>query len=305
MSDAHNTDDHDGPHEGPIKTPKQLILAIFFSFVVPIIAIILLVMYVVTDHKPAAGSDGLTPEAIAKRIHPVGVVEVKDMSDPAALKSGEQVYAAQCVACHGVGLAGAPKFGDSTAWAPRLGQGYDTLLSHALKGKGAMGAQGGGDYSDLEIGRAVVYMTNQAGAKFDQPKAVAEAAAPEAAAAPGAAPAASAAGPAAAAPAPLAVVAVSSVAAAKLAAADVAKPDAVAVVPVLYSQLCQTCHVAGLAGAPKLGDKTAWAPRLAQGIDGLTASVIKGKGAMPPKGGSAASDAEIKAVVAYMVSSVK
>ena len=305
MSDAHNTDDHDGPHEGPIKTPKQLILAIFFSFVVPIIAIILLVMYVVTDHKPAAGSDGLTPEAIAKRIHPVGVVEVKDMSDPAALKSGEQVYAAQCVACHGAGLAGAPKFGDSTAWAPRLGQGYDTLLSHALKGKGAMGAQGGGDYSDLEIGRAVVYMTNQAGAKFDQPKAVAEAAAPEAAAATGAAPAASAAVPAAAAPAPLAVVAVSSVAAAKLAAADVAKPDAVAVVPVLYSQLCQTCHVAGLAGAPKLGDKTAWAPRLAQGIDGLTASVIKGKGAMPPKGGSAASDAEIKAVVAYMVGSVK
>ena len=294
MSDAHNTDDHDGPHEGPIKTPKQLILAIFFSFVVPIIAIILLVMYVVTDHKPAAGSDGLTPEAIAKRIHPVGVVEVKDMSDPAALKSGEQVYATQCVACHGAGLAGAPKVGDSTAWAARLGQGYDTLLSHALKGKGAMGAQGGGDYSDLEIGRAVVYMTNKAGAKFDEPKAVAEGAAPEAAAAPGAAPAASAAAPAAAAPAPLAV-----------AAADVVKPDAGAVVPVLYSQLCQTCHVAGLAGAPKLGDKAAWAPRLAQGIDGLTASVIKGKGAMPPKGGSAASDAEIKAVVAYMVSSVK
>ena len=305
MSDAHNTDDHDGPHEGPIKTPKQLILAIFFSFVVPIIAIILLVMYVVTDHKPAAGSDGLTPEAIAKRIHPVGVVEVKDMSDPAALKSGEQVYAAQCVACHGAGLAGAPKFGDSTAWAPRLGQGYDTLLSHALKGKGAMGAQGGGDYSDLEIGRAVVYMTNKAGAKFDEPKAVAEGAAPAAAAATGAAPAASAAAPAAAAPAPLAVAAVSSVAAAKLAAADVAKPDVGAVVPVLYSQLCQTCHVAGLAGAPKLGDKAAWAPRLAQGVDGLTASAIKGKGAMPPKGGSAASDAEIKAVVAYMVSSVK
>ena len=192
----------------------------------------------------------------------------------------------------------------SSDLAPRLGQGYDTLLSHALKGKGAMGAQGGGDYSDLEIGRAVVHLTNKAGAKFDEPKAVA----PEAAAATGAAPAASAAAPAAAASAPLAVAGVSSVpsvATATLAAADVAKPDAVAVVPALYSQLCQTCHVAGLAGAPKLGDKTAWAPRLAQGIDGLTASVIKGKGAMPPKGGSAASDAEIKAVVTYMVSSVK
>ena len=51
--------------------------------------------------------------------------------------------------------------------------------------------------------------------------------------------------------------------------------------------------------------KAGWAPRLAQGVDGLTASAIKGKGAMPPKGGTTASDAEIKAVVAYMVASVK
>ena len=65
------------------------------------------------------------------------------------------------------------------------------------------------------------------------------------------------------------------------------------------------CHAAGVAGAPKIGDKAAWAPRLAAGVDGLTASVIKGKGAMPPKGGSGASEADIKAVVAYMVSSVK
>ncbi|NWG74410.1 MAG: c-type cytochrome, partial [Rubrivivax sp.] len=71
-------------------------------------------------------------------------------------------------------------------------------------------------------------------------------------------------------------------------------------------QACQACHAAGVAGAPKLGDKAAWAPRLAAGVDGLTASVIKGKGAMPPRGGAmAASDADIKAVVAYMVDSVK
>jgi cytochrome c5 len=61
-----------------------------------------------------------------------------------------------------------------------------------------------------------------------------------------------------------------------------------------------------VANAPKIGDKAAWAPRLAQGVDGLTASAIKGKGAMPPKGGAAtASDADIKAVVTYMVGSVK
>ena len=300
MSDAHTTDDHDGPHEGPIKTPKQLILAVFFSFVVPIIAIILLVMYVVSDHRPAAGSDGLTAEAVARRIQPVGTVAVKDLSDPAALKSGEQVYGAQCVACHGAGLAGAPKLGDVAAWAPRLGQGYDMLLTSALKGKGAMGAQGGGDYTDLEIGRAVVHMTNQAGAKFDEPKAVASAAS----AAPNLAAAAATPAAVAAAVAPV-VAPVAATVAATAAPVATEKVAASVAVPALYTQACQTCHVAGVAGAPKLGDKAAWAPRLAQGIDGLTTSVINGKGAMPPKGGSTASDAEIKAVVSYMVSTVK
>lgn len=66
------------------------------------------------------------------------------------------------------------------------------------------------------------------------------------------------------------------------------------------------CHAAGVAGAPKFGDKAGWSPRLALGVDGLTASVIKGKGAMPPKGGAAAaSDADIKAAVTYMVNAVK
>jgi cytochrome c5 len=68
---------------------------------------------------------------------------------------------------------------------------------------------------------------------------------------------------------------------------------------------CAACHVAGVAGAPKFGDKAAWAPRVGAGVDALTASVIKGKGAMPPKGGSAASDAEIKASVQYMLDAVK
>ena len=86
------------------------------------------------------------------------------------------------------------------------------------------------------------------------------------------------------------------------AAPAAAKSDAV---PALYTQICAACHIAGVANAPKLGDKAAWAPRLPLGVDGLTASVIKGKGAMPPKGGSAASEAEIKAAVSYMVATVK
>jgi cytochrome c5 len=283
MSEAHADDDL--PHEGPIKTPRQLLGAVVAAFVVPIIVIILLVNYVVADKMPAAGSSGLTAEAVAQRIQPVGRVEIKDASDPGSLKTGQQVYAAQCVACHGSGAAGAPKFGDAAAWGPRVKASYETLLASALKGKGNMTAQGGGEFSDLEIGRAVVYMANQGGGKFEEPKAPAASAAAEAPAA--AVVPASAAAPAAA----VAVVAPAA-----------AKADAV---PALYSQVCSVCHAAGVAGAPKLGDKAAWAPRLAPGVDGLTASAIKGKGAMPPKGGSAASDADIKAVVAYMVAAAK
>ena len=167
---------HDEPHEGPIKTPKQLIWAVVASFVVPIAALVLLVNYVNSGTKPAAGSDAMSAEATALRLQRVGSVALRDASAPAVLRTGEQVYQAQCTACHSAGVAGAPKSGDAAAWGPRLKQGYDGLLNSALKGKGAMGAQGGGEYSDFEIGRAVVYMANKGGGKFAEPAAPAPAA---------------------------------------------------------------------------------------------------------------------------------
>ena len=173
MSDSH---DQDNDHTGPIKTPKQLISAVVASFVVPIIVIILLINYVAMGDKPAAGTAALEPEAVGQRIAPVARVELKDATDAASVKTGEQVYQTVCTACHAAGAAGAPKLGDAAAWAPRVKTGYDSLLNSALKGKGAMGAQGGGDFSDFEISRAVVYMANQGGAKFDEPKAPASAA---------------------------------------------------------------------------------------------------------------------------------
>jgi cytochrome c5 len=164
-----------------------------------------------------------------------------------------------------------------------------------------MGPQKGGDFSDLEIARAVVYMANKGGANFPEPKApAAGASAPAAdttAAAPASAPAvpAAPAAPQAATPAPAAAPAAATQAAAAGGAA-----------PALYTQTCQVCHAAGVAGAPKLGDKAAWAPRIAQGMDTLVATAIKGKGAMPPKGGAAsASEADIRAVVTYMVNAAK
>jgi len=73
-----------------------------------------------------------------------------------------------------------------------------------------------------------------------------------------------------------------------------------------YDAVCGACHGSGVAGAPKFGDKAAWAPRLKQGADALHASALKGKGAMPPKGGNLTlPDAEVKAAVDYMLSAVK
>jgi cytochrome c5 len=297
MSDAQQRTHADPPHEGPIKTPKQVIAAVIAAFVIPIAVIGLLVAYVAADRQTGAGSEQSAEQAVAQRLRPIGRVEVKDTSDPAALKSGEQVYAAQCVACHGSGAAGAPKLGDATAWAPRLKAGFEALLNSALKGKGAMPPQGGGDHTDFEIARAVVYMTNKAGAKFEEPKQPA--------------PGAQAAAPAAPTPAAASAVTAATVAASVATAAPAAPPPAPAqqtagtAPPALYGQVCQACHAAGVAGAPKLGDKAAWAPRISEGLDALTAAVIKGKGAMPPRGGSAATDADIRATVSYMVGTVK
>ena len=74
----------------------------------------------------------------------------------------------------------------------------------------------------------------------------------------------------------------------------------------VYSRACIACHQAGVAGAPKFGDKAVWAARIGGGMEALYASVLKGKGAMPPKGGQTAlADAEVKAAVDYMVAAAK
>ena len=185
MSDAQHTE-HEENHEGPIRTPKQLVTAVVAAFVVPIVIIIMLANFVDFGGRTGAGSDGMSDEAVAHRIQRVGSIVLKDASAPTVLKTGEQVYTAQCAACHATGAAGAPKFGDGAAWGPRVKTGYEALLTSALKGKGAMGAQGGGELSDLEIGRAVIYMSNQGGAKFAEP------AVPAASAAAASAPAAAA-----------------------------------------------------------------------------------------------------------------
>ena len=174
MSDSHNQ------HETAIKTPKQLVVAVVAGFLVPILIIALLVKYVSSDNKVGAGSSAQTPDAIASRISPVaneGFTFI-DASAPKTLQSGEAVYNAACAACHATGAAGAPKFGDAGAWGPRIAQGYDTVLKHAVEGIRAMPAKGGNpDLDNVEVARAVVHMANASGGKFKEPEVKAAAAA--------------------------------------------------------------------------------------------------------------------------------
>jgi cytochrome c5 len=154
-----------------------------------------------------------------------------------------------------------------------------------------MPAKGGNpSLDDFEIERAVVYMANSAGGKFAEP------------AEPKPAPAPAAAVPAAA-PMVAATVAATAVTLPAVAAPAPATSD---VGEKLYKQACAACHIAGVAGAPKFGDKTAWAPRIATGMDAMVAAVISGKGIMPAKGGAAgASDADLRAATQYMVDAAK
>jgi len=260
---------HDS-HSSFIQTPKQLITVVLLAFLVPIIGIILIVQLVTSSKAPDPAT--LAPEAVAQRIQPVGHVEFGTGGGAAASgRSGEEVVKTTCAACHQAGVAGAPKIGDKAQWAPRIKQGLQTLVQTALKGKGAMPPKGGnGSLSDDEVARAVVFMANQSGAKFKEPAQTPQAVA--------AAPAAQSGN-------------------AKPAAADGKK---------IFDTTCTACHTAGVAGAPKLGDKAAWAPRIKQGMDTLVQAAEKGKGAMPPKGGNASlSDADIRAAVEFMVSQSK
>ncbi|CAB3632079.1 Cytochrome c6 [Achromobacter pulmonis] len=307
-----NEQEHIEEHSSPIKTPKQLIVTVILAFVVPIAIIILLVNMVASGAKVGAGSDTLSSEAVTKRIAPVAGFELVDANAPKVFKTGEQVFAAVCTACHTAGVAGAPKVGDNAAWAPFIQSGFDTMLNVALHGKGGMPAKGGNPtLSDYEVARAVVYMANKSGGSLPEPAAPAEdGAQKEAEAAPAAAAPVAAAAPAAAAPAaaPAAAAAAPATAAAAPAAAPAPQQTA-AVNPAgekLYKSVCFACHATGVANAPKFGDKAAWEPYIKTGMDAMVKVAMQGKPPMPPKGGAAnASEDDIRAAVQYMVNAAK
>lgn len=302
MSDAHNE------HESVIKTPKQLVVAVIAAFIVPIFIIVLLVQYVASNQRVGAGSDGQSEEAVAARIAPVADAgfTLRDANAPKQLLSGADVYKANCAACHDSGAAGAPRTGDNAGWTSRIAKGFDTMVKNAIVGIGAMPPKGGNtDLDDVEVARAVAYMANQSGGKFQEPAAPAAAPATttteatEERSPAGGAPMASATAPITSSPSQLTqAVTPSEPAAAPAATADVGKK--------IYDSACLACHSTGAAGAPRTGDKAEWAKRMQKGADTVYANAIKGIGIMPPKGGAtSASDADIKAAVDYMLAQSK
>lgn len=280
---------------------------------------------------PAVAEPTAVVAKVEENIKPVATVEVAAAdAGPHADKTGEQVVTAVCGMCHGAGLMNSPKIGDKDAWKPRIAQGYDTLLSHAINGIRAMPAKGGNPaLTDGEIANAVAHMANLGGADFKAPapKAadttpVADAKAPLLVAVDATPVVAAttkdisvektvkkveskAAGKVAVAvQAP--VVGKSTVVEAKaesvaLVAKESAAPEASATGKEVYKSTCQMCHATGLMSAPKFGDKVQWAPRVAQGYDTLVNHAIHGIRAMPAKGGNEDwSDKEIGNAVKYM-----
>jgi len=152
-------------HESPIKTPKQLVTVLVLAFVVPIVVIVLLAQLATSGRN--YDEDAKSPEAVAKRIKPVAEVNL-GAAGPAASGStvqaatkadGRTVYESTCMACHGAGVANAPKFGDKKAWATHLVHGTEHVYENALKGKGAMPPKGGNlTLSEAEVKAAVDYM---------------------------------------------------------------------------------------------------------------------------------------------------
>lgn len=253
-------------------------------------------------------TDPIMRAALMQRIEPTAAVRTSMDDLPAAapaaemaavgqIKSGEELVQGACAACH-VGAAaaavGAPALGDDAAWATRAEAGLDALVASVINGKGSMPARGGSTYSDEEIRKAVEHMAGLEVSEADIPK---EQAGEESAEAVVEAEAETTAETIAETTAEAGETAT-----AVAAVVGVAPEGLTDSVKGTVDGVCAGCHLAGVANAPKTGDKEAWQIRADKGMDALTSSVINGLGVMPPRGGSALSDEEVPMAIQYLMS---
>jgi cytochrome c5 len=193
--------DHNAPSSGQGTNPVKIAIFVAIGALVLILGIALLAQFAVGAHTLGASNERAnSPEVIARNIAPVATLAVDPSKGPvptaaapaaavaaktpdapivamaipaaapagaAAPSGGEGTYKTACTACHGAGIAGAPKTGDKGAWATRIAQGKDTLYEHALKGfqgkGGLMPAKGGNtSLADADVKAAVDYMVSLA-----------------------------------------------------------------------------------------------------------------------------------------------
>jgi cytochrome c551/c552/cytochrome c5 len=294
-----------------IKTQKQLVIVVVLAFVIPI-ALIVSLSQLITGMKPPGSAEA--DSQLLSRIKPFGEVTIADASSPKGNLSGEQVYQSVCKTCHEPGIAGAPKVADKAAWAVPIKRGYETLVQHAItgfqEGGKVMPPKGGNpDLADIEVQRAVVYMTNRSGANFKEPPApAATASAATAAAAPAPTPAAtsSATAPAAAAPGADGATPAAATAAPSSTAKASGPLDLAAAQAMMQKDGCGACHavdkkVVGPAyqdvAAKYKGDAGALA-RLTQKVKAGGVGVW-GPVPMPPN--SWVADGDIQALVTWIL----
>jgi cytochrome c5 len=307
----------------------SMVLGALLAFTV---VIFFLARFLMSENK--VDYEPLIKSGIEQRIRPVGGVSTGKVAQAApeaaapsggAQASGQQTFDQACSTCHTTGTAGAPKVTDKAAWQPRIKQGKQTLYKHAINGLGVMPPKGGqASLSDAQVKAAVDYIVAQvsggaAGAKQQPTEAPAKGGQkPVGDAGQGAASAERAgkkptdqAGKTAAdkktqgakLPAVGADVSSGEQSNTQTAPADKAT---LAAGKKVYESTCSACHGTGAAGAPRLGDKAAWASHLKEGKAHLYQSTLNGTGAMPPKGGNPSLSAkQVKAAVDYMVNAVQ
>jgi cytochrome c5 len=154
---------HDDQHQSP-STLQPMVIIFGLLLAAAVVIGLLMAKPAAEEAAPAAAQVSDVKENIA----PVAAVEVSEPSAEHVAKSGADVVKGVCAMCHATGLMSAPKIGDAAQWEPRIAQGYETLVKHAIEGIRTMPAKGGNpDLSDGEIAAAVAEMANQSGAKFD------------------------------------------------------------------------------------------------------------------------------------------
>lgn len=136
------------------------------------LAVFAIILVIIAGKLTSGVSDYKPEETVLENIKPVGQVNIAGESDPAAApaaapvaaaepKSGEEVYNSSCMSCHATGAAGAPKLGDTAAWAPRIAAGMDSLVANVMNGLNAMPPKGlCMACSDEELQGAVQYMVD-------------------------------------------------------------------------------------------------------------------------------------------------